>query len=170
MATISRLLKITQVAFAEYYLFDRALLQKRHNFKKPTCHSHRISPLCHVTHTHMQGGKENTLRIHICRVVKRNKICWCSIFIRHKGDMRWLWLVGFLKLCLFCKRALSKRWYSAKETCNFHSHRISPLCHVTLTHVQGGKENTLRIHICRVVKRNKMPYLHRSLSSKEPYN
>jgi len=34
--------------------------------------------------------------------------------------MGWLRLAGSLKLCLFCKRALCKRRYSAKETCNLN--------------------------------------------------
>ena len=34
-------------------------------------------------------------------------------------DMGWVRLVGSLKLCLFCKRDLSKRRYSAKETNHF---------------------------------------------------
>jgi len=48
--------------------------------------------------------------------------------------MRWLRLVGSLKfLILFCKSALQKRRYSAKETYNFmeptnHSH---PICHIS---------------------------------------
>ena len=33
--------------------------------------------------------------------------------------MGWLRLVGSLKVCLFCKRALQKRLYSAKETYDF---------------------------------------------------
>jgi len=44
--------------------------------------------------------------------------------------MGWLRFAGFIKTtCLFCKRALQKRLYSAKETYNFkeHTHRSHPI-------------------------------------------
>jgi len=52
--------------------------------------------------------------------------------------MGWLWSVGSLKfICLFCKQAIYKRLYSAKETYNFKvpTHRSHPIRLVFIWHV-----------------------------------
>jgi len=60
------------------------------------------------------------LRMHVQRIYHRPR--------RHIG---WLRLVGSLKVCLFCKRALWKRLNSAKETYNFKepTNWIHRICH-----------------------------------------
>jgi len=69
------------------------------------------------------------------RVVKSLRTCRPVQIITYQVNLRlymgWLLLVGSFKIIgLFCRRALQKRLYSAKETCNFkeptnRSHLIS---------------------------------------------
>jgi len=103
-------------------------------------------------HTRDVGAMYIYKHIHICTHL--HKLLIVSVYQSDCGYgvatiSRLLKIIG-----LFCKRALSKRRYSAKETNNF-------------------KEPTNRSHpiyFCRVAKTHRMHYLHRLFSAKEPYD
>ena len=58
---------------------------------------------------------------------------------------------------LFCKRALSKRLYSAKET------KTPPIIQI------GERQALIHLACYRLAKTHMMPYLYRLFSAKEPY-
>jgi len=80
-------------------------------------------PVCEITCMRMSYGVATIISLFCRALLQKRPIIWRSLLIGIKSacvcHMKWLRWVCSLKSCLFCKRALEKRQYSAKETNNF---------------------------------------------------